>query len=77
MHSTEGIKTKTRWKALMEKRVCDTCLLWNECSTRIGKKARVLYFNEHYIVRHKRYRAIERLPEELRKLRANVEATIQ
>ena len=71
-----------RWKANFDWSICKMCPLNKVCSIKImgGKfkpKHRVYYFEDKEILSHARMRNMEKLPEEKRTLRANVEATVK
>jgi hypothetical protein len=55
---------------------CKDCVLSKECITHKFKKHRTYYFTREEYLKNKRSRAIDNIPEERRKLRNNVEATI-
>lgn len=70
-------KTPKRWKAVMSGNVCASCPMREACPTRPSGSGRALYFDDSDVLRQKRQRNIMNLPRELRKLRANVEATMR
>ena len=70
-------KTRSRYKACFDKKVCDGCLLAGDCPTLNQKGQRAYYFvREQYLV-NRRKRNIGLLPPLKKKLRPNVEATIK
>jgi hypothetical protein len=69
--------TRKRHKAVFDLAVCKRCPLQSTCPTIKRKKDRVLYFTHEYFLALKRQKGINSLPEERRKLRSNVEATMQ
>jgi hypothetical protein len=69
--------TRKRHKAVFDLTVCKRCPLRSTCPTIKRKKDRVLYFTHEYFLALKRQKGINSLPEERRKLRSNVEATVQ
>ena len=69
--------TKTRWKAVMNASICVTCPMRDMCQANVRKSSRVLYFTSQDALRHARQRTIRSLPAPMRKLRANVEATMR
>lgn len=75
--STDVHQGKKRWKAKMNSVKCEACLLYASCHSVIQKTCRVIYFDEQDVLKQKRHRSILSLPVELRKLRANVEATMR
>ena len=68
-------KTRSRYKACFDKKICDRCSLAGDCPTLIRK--RVYYFTHEQYLSNKRKRNINALPHKRRKLRPNVEATIK
>ena len=75
LQKVKSEKTRSRYKACFDKKVCDRCLLTGDCPTLIQK--RVYYFTREQYLSNKRKRNINTLPPERRKLRPNVEATIK
>jgi len=69
--------TRKRHKAAFDCAVCERCSLQSTCPTIKRKKNRVLYFTHEYFLALTRQKGINSLPEERRKLRSNVEATVQ
>jgi hypothetical protein len=72
----------TRWKAEFDLTICQNCPLHNKCTMKItgGKRTpekRIHYFADKHILAHARMANIKSLPEEKRKIRANVEATVK
>lgn len=68
--------TRKRHKAVFDLAMCKRCSLRSTCPTIKRKKDRVLYFTHEYFLALKRQKGINSLPEERRKLRSNVEATV-
>ena len=68
--------TRKRHKAIFDLAVCKRCPLRSTCPTIKRKKDRVLYFTHEYFLALKRQKRINSLPEERKKLRSNVEATV-
>jgi len=68
-------KTRSRYKACFDKKICAGCSLAGDCPTLIQK--RVYYFTREQYLKNKRKRNINTLPPKRRKLRPNVEATIK
>jgi len=71
-----------RWKAVFDFQKCSQCPLAEKCNTRIsgtkrGIPKRTYYFEEKHILRHTRFKNFEKLPEEKKTIRANVEATVK
>ena len=69
--------TRKRQKAVFDLTVCTRCPLRSTCPTIKRKKDRVLYFTHEYFLALKRQKGINSLPEERKKLRSNIEATVQ
>lgn len=70
-------RTSKRWKAVFDDEVCIGCTHRETCPTVQLPRKRTLYFDESWAKASIRSRNIERIPEERRKLRANVEATVK
>jgi len=68
-------KTRSRYKACFDKKICDGCSLAGDCPTLIQK--RVYYFTREQYLANRRKGNINTLPLKRRKLRPNVEATIK
>ena len=68
-------KTRSRYKACFDKKICAGCSLAGDCPALIQK--RVYYFTREQYLKNKRKRNINTLPHKRRKLRPNVEATIK
>ena len=68
--------TRKRHKAVFGLSVCRGCALRSNCPTIKRKKDRVFYFSHELYLALKRQMVIESLPEERRKLRCNIEATV-
>lgn len=68
--------TRTRHKAEFDRTICDNCPYKEKCPTIIMKNCRVYYFTHANYVSKKRQKIITTLPPERRKLRCNVEATV-
>jgi len=75
--SVVATRTPKRWKAEFDKSMCGGCPLAAQCPTTQGKAARRFYFSSADAARHARWRRWEALPEERKKLRPNVEATVR
>ena len=74
VHSTP---TSKRHKARFNLSVCQQCELAIQCPATVGSTYRTLYFTRKDYLSKRRQRAIYSLPENRRKLRANIEATIR
>jgi len=69
--------TRKQHKAVFNLSVCKLCPFKSKCPTiKRKKKDRVLYFTHDYYLALKRQKLIDSLPEERRKLRSNIEATV-
>jgi hypothetical protein len=68
--------TRKRHKAVFDRGMCKRCSLRTTCPTIKRKHDRVLYFTHDYHLALKRQKVIDSLPEERKKLRSNVEATV-
>ncbi len=69
-------------KAVFDNERCQLCPYQDKCIAKAAggkrtEKKHIWYFNEMRILSHKRLHNIYKIPEERRKLRANVEATIK
>lgn len=69
-------RTRKRWRADFKDEICRECSLREDCPTVQHRRRRTLYFDDSWAKASIRSRNIERIPEERRKLRANVEATV-
>jgi hypothetical protein len=69
-------RTRKRWKADFNNEICGACPHREQCPTVQHRRKRTLYFDESWAKASIRSRNIELIPEERRKLRANVEATV-
>ena len=70
-------RTRKRWKAVFDNEICRGCAHRELCATRQYQRKRTLNFEESWAKASVRSRNIESIPEERRKLRANVEATVK
>jgi hypothetical protein len=73
----EAERTPKRWKAEFDKAVCAGCPFADQCPSQVGKTARRWYFAAEDAARQKRWERWEALPDERKKLRPNVEATVR
>jgi hypothetical protein len=69
-------RTRKRWKADFNNEICGGCPHREQCPTVQHRRKRTLYFDESWAKASIRSRNIELIPEDRRKLRANVEATV-
>lgn len=75
--SASSQKTKTRYKACFDSKICEQCPLNNSCPTKQQSDKRTYYFDRSDYLLGKRNKNIKSLPPERRKLRPNVEATVK
>lgn len=75
--SVPAQRTRKRWKAEFDLDICQECPLADRCPAREGKNARRWYFDASDAARQKRWKRWESLPDERKKLRPNVEATVK
>jgi len=76
MQTVQSRQTRKRYKACFDVSVCQHCAHSLECPTVVAKTHRIYYFTHQDYLRNKRHRMIETIPPERRKLRCNVEATV-
>ena len=76
LQTTPAGRTRKRWKADFNNEICGRCPRREQCPTVQHRRKRTLYFEESWAKASIRSRNIELIPEERRKLRANVEATV-
>ncbi len=74
----ESIKTRSgkRSKVTFDSEICLKCPHFLNCPAQKGTQKNVFYFNDYYYIMHKRHNNINEIPAERRKIRSNVEATI-
>jgi len=77
LQSVKSKITRKRHKAMFDNSVCQTCCHNQNCPASLGKTHRVYYFTHKDFLQKKRRQAIMNIPIERRKLRSNVEATVQ
>jgi len=70
-------RTAKHWKAVFSDSVCANCPNRKQCPAKQHSGKRTLYFDESWALSYLRSRNIEQVPEERRRLRANVEATVK
>lgn len=70
-------KTKKRFKASFDLKICSTCSLSSDCPAQKMKKHRVYYFTEENFLLSERLRKLRNIPRERRFIRNNVEATMK
>lgn len=77
-HVVQGEPTPTRFKAAFPAAACAGCPFAGSCPGQpMVRGGRTHYFTEETILRQKRHRRLQELPQERRTLRANVEATMR
>jgi hypothetical protein len=70
-------KTKAgRHRAIFEKSKCNICPYVNDCQTKKQINQNTFYFDDEYLGIRERHNAILNIPKERRKIRANVESTM-
>lgn len=69
-------KTRRRYKACFDKELCKACPLTDKCPAKEQKKCRTYYFSKEEIRRKQRLSNLAKIPPNRRKIRANVEATV-
>lgn len=69
-------RTAKRNKAEFDKSICKNCEYSSKCPAIEMKSSRTYYFTEEDFLRYQRTKNILKIPEERRKIRSNVEATI-
>lgn len=74
--SVLSISTSKRNKAAFDKEICKNCEYSSKCSAIEMKSNRTYYFTEEDYLRYQRIKNILKIPEERRKIRSNVEATM-
>jgi len=68
--------TSKRNKVAFDKSICKNCVYSSKCPAIEMKTNRTYYFTEEDYLRYQRIKNILKIPEERRKIRSNVEATI-
>jgi hypothetical protein len=68
---------RKRHKANFDLAVCNSCEWKEQCPAQIGKRYRTFYFTHKEYLSKRRQQAICHLPENRRRLRANIEATVR
>ena len=74
--SVETVLSAKKHKAEFELSVCFNCELADKCPTIKNKHFRTYNFTKEDYLKNKRHNSINHIPEERRKLRNNVEATV-
>jgi hypothetical protein len=70
-------RTRKRYKAEFDKEICLKCPLRYKCPTIECKRYRVYYFDDECYERKRRRKRMAKIPEEKRKIRSNIEATVK
>ena len=70
-------RTPKHWKAVFSADVCGRCPHSEVCPAKQHKAQRTFYFKESWAKSFIRSRNVEKIPEDRRTLRANVEATVK
>jgi len=76
LQSVTSEPTRKRHKAIFDLARCKSCSLRNKCQTIKRKNDRAFYFTYDYYLSNKRQKVIDSIPVERRKLRSNIEATV-
>jgi len=74
--SVVATKARKRWKASFDLYTCRECSVSESCPTQQLKSCRAFYFTRNDFLARQRWKNLQKIPEERRKLRPNVEATI-
>jgi hypothetical protein len=74
--TVEAVLSAKKYKAEFILDICNQCKLSNKCSTIKNKHFRTYNFTEEDYLKNKRHNSTNQIPEERRKLRNNVEATV-
>jgi hypothetical protein len=75
--TVDSQKTRTRYKACFDSKICEQCPLNNSCPAKQQSDKRTYYFDRSDYLLGKRNRNIKSIPPERRKIRPNVEATVK
>jgi len=75
--SVAATKTRKRWKASFDLSICRACSVSESCPTQQLKSCRAFYFTHEDFLARRRWKSLREIPEERRKLRPNVEATVK
>ncbi len=77
VQTVNATKARKRMKAQFSLKACGNCPLKDQCPTQEQKKYRIYRFDSKQIHSNKRKRNIQKIPNERRTIRANVEATVK
>jgi hypothetical protein len=72
----EAVLSAKRYKAEFDLSICNKCELSDKCPTQKNKHFRTYNFTKADYLKNKRHNSINQIPQERRKLRNNVEATV-
>ncbi len=70
-------KARKRWKAAFDHDICLDCAFAESCPTQQLKSGRAFYFERKDFLARQRWKNLQKIPENRRNLRPNVEATIK
>jgi len=76
LQSVQSKPTRKRHKAIFDLAICKNCSSRGKCQTIKRKNDRAFYFTYDYYLSNKRQKVIDSIPVERRKLRSNIEATV-
>ena len=76
LQSVPSEPTRKRHRATFDLAICKNCFSRSKCQTLRMKHHRVFYFTHEYYLRSRRQKIIDSIPIERRKLRSNIEATV-
>lgn len=76
LQSVQSESTGKQYKATFDLAICKRCSSKGKCPTQRRKHHRVFYFSHEYYLRSRRQKIIDSIPIERRKLRSNIEATV-
>jgi hypothetical protein len=76
LQSVQSEPTRKRHKAPFDLAICKNCSSMGKCPTIRMKHHPVFYFTHEYYLRSRRQKIIDSIPIERRKLRSNIEATV-
>jgi hypothetical protein len=74
--SVEAVLSAKKYKAEFDLAICNECQLSEKCPALKNKHFRTYNFTKEDYLKNKRHNSINHIPEERRKLRNNVEATV-
>lgn len=74
--TVESKVSRKHFKAEFNLSICSACSFASACQLKTKKKSKVYYFTPEEYLKRKRIESIEKIPQERRSLRTNVEATV-